>query len=77
MTARALIAGQHRFTTTGEGYSTDGQILHSGRMREIDLEPVVLPMALCADAVVKDGEFIANRFFFPHPTEQAEVSAGA
>ena len=38
MTARELaIPGQHRFTVTGEGYSTDGEIRHVGGSH-IDLE---------------------------------------
>ena len=50
MTARELaIPGQHRFTVTGEGYSTDGEIKHVGGAH-IDLDPYLLPMVLCADA---------------------------
>ncbi|HEX6921977.1 MAG TPA: HAD-IC family P-type ATPase, partial [Actinomycetes bacterium] len=55
MTARELaIPGQNRFTVTGEGYSARGEIKHVGGSR-IDLDPYLLPMALCADAVL-DGE---------------------
>jgi Ca2+-transporting ATPase len=49
MTARELaIPGQHRFTVSGEGYSTDGEIKHVGGSH-IDLDPYLLPMALCGD----------------------------
>jgi Ca2+-transporting ATPase len=71
MTARELTVGKYRFTITGEGYSFNGQILHAGRMREIDLDPVLLPMALCSDAVVKDGELVGD------PTEGALVVLAA
>src|SRR6266508_2144189 len=55
MTARELmIPGQHRFTVTGEGYQTDGEIKHVGGAH-IDLDPYLLPMILCADAVL-DGD---------------------
>ena len=54
MTARELvIPGQNRFTISGEGYSTEGEITHVGGSR-FDLDPYLLPMALCADAVL-DG----------------------
>src|SRR5207342_1992100 len=54
MTAREMaIPGQNRFTVTGEGYRTDGDIRHVGG-DNIDLDPYLLPMALCADAVL-DG----------------------
>ncbi len=55
MTARELaIPGQNRFTVSGEGYGIAGEIKHVGGSH-IDLDPYLLPMVLCADAVL-DGE---------------------
>ncbi|MCC7163702.1 MAG: cation-transporting P-type ATPase [Anaerolineae bacterium] len=51
-------------------YSTDGQILSAGGPR-IDLEPVMLPMALCADARL-DGESLIG-----DPTEGALIVLAA
>jgi P-type Ca2+ transporter type 2C len=67
MTAREMaIPGQHRFTVSGEGYSADGEIKHVGGSH-IDLDPYLLPMALCADAVL-DGEALIG-----DPTEGALI----
>jgi magnesium-transporting ATPase (P-type) len=71
MTARELaIPGQHRFTVSGEGYSTDGEIKHVGGSH-IDLDPYLLPMALCADAVLDGTELIGD------PTEGALIVLAA
>jgi P-type Ca2+ transporter type 2C len=71
MTARELaIPGQHRFTVSGEGYSTDGEIKHVGGLN-IDLDPYLLPMALCADAVLDGTELIGD------PTEGALIVLAA
>jgi Ca2+-transporting ATPase len=71
MTARELaIPGQHRFTVTGEGYSTDGEIRHVGGLN-IDLDPYLLPMILCADAVL-DGQALIG-----DPTEGALIVLAA
>ena len=71
MTARELvIPGRHRFTVTGEGYSTRGEINHVGGQR-VDLDPYLLPMVLCADAVL-DGESLIG-----DPTEGALIVLGA
>jgi P-type Ca2+ transporter type 2C len=71
MTARELaIPGQHRFTVSGEGYRTDGEIRHVGGAR-LDLDPYLLPMALCADAVL-DGENLVG-----DPTEGALIVLAA
>jgi Ca2+-transporting ATPase len=67
MTARVLAIAGHRYDITGEGYETAGQIRHVGGRRETDLDPYLLPMALCADAVVADGEVVGD------PTELALV----
>jgi P-type Ca2+ transporter type 2C len=71
MTARELaIPGQHRFTVSGEGYSTEGEIKHVGGSR-IDLDPYLLPMALCADAVLDGTDLIGD------PTEGALIVLAA
>ena len=71
MTARELaLPGQHRFAVTGEGYATRGEIKHVGGER-VDLDPYLLPMVLCADAVL-DGENLIG-----DPTEGALIVLAA
>jgi Ca2+-transporting ATPase len=71
MTAREIvIPGQNRYTVSGEGYSTVGEISHVGGQRH-DLDPYLLPMVLCADAVL-DGESLIG-----DPTEGALIVLGA
>ncbi|WP_051551261.1 cation-translocating P-type ATPase [Nocardioides sp. URHA0020] len=71
MTARELvIPGHNRYTVSGEGYGTVGQISHVGGQRH-DLDPYLLPMVLCADAVL-DGEALIG-----DPTEGALIVLGA
>ena len=71
MTARELvIPGQNRFTVSGEGYGIEGEIKHVGGSR-FDLDPYLLPMVLCADAVL-DGEGLIG-----DPTEGALIVLGA
>jgi len=67
MTAREFgIPGMNHYKVTGEGYSTQGQLLHDGG-KDIDLNEVMLPMALCADARL-DGENLIG-----DPTEGALI----
>lgn len=71
MTARELtIPGQNVYQVDGEGYSTAGRIEHVGGAN-IDLDPYLLPMILCADAVL-DGESLIG-----DPTEGALIVLGA
>ncbi len=71
MTARELaIPGHNVFTVSGQGYGTEGQITHVGGAN-IDLDPYLLPMVLCADAVL-DGESLIG-----DPTEGALIVLGA
>ncbi|MEU8001803.1 cation-transporting P-type ATPase [Catellatospora sp. NPDC049111] len=71
MTARELaIPGRNRFAVTGEGYRTDGEIKHVGGER-FDLDPYLLPMVLCADAVLDGDSLIGD------PTEGALIVLGA
>lgn len=68
MTARELVVAGLSYSITGEGYeSGSGQIRHVAGVSEISLDPYLLPMALCADAVVEDGELVGD------PTEGALV----
>ena len=67
MTAREFtVPGQNSYKVTGEGYSTQGQLKHAGGAK-IDLDAVLLPMALCADARL-DGEALIG-----DPTEGALI----
>ena len=68
--ARAGDPGQNRFTVSGEGYSTEGEIKHVGGSN-FDLDPYLLPMVLCADAVL-DGESLIG-----DPTEGALIVLAA
>ena len=72
MTAREFVVpGQHRYTVTGEGYSTTGEFLSDGGS-PVDLDAVLMPMALCADARLdEDGELIGD------PTEGALIVLAA
>ncbi len=71
MTARELvIPGQNRFAVSGEGYGIAGEIKHVGGS-QIGLDPYLLPMVLCADAVL-DGEALIG-----DPTEGALIVLGA
>jgi Ca2+-transporting ATPase len=72
MTARELVVpGRNRFTISGEGYATTGEIKHDGGLA-VDLDDALLPMALCADARLDDaGELIGD------PTEGALIVLAA
>ena len=67
MTARELLISGNRYSITGEGYSSDGQIKHVGGAAEADLDPILMPMVLASDAVVEDGALVGD------PTEGALV----
>ena len=71
MTARELVIVGRRYSVEGEGYSSNGRILHAGDSPEIALDPFLLPMALANDAVVRDGEIVGD------PTEAALVVLAA
>ena len=67
MTAVELTIPGRRYTISGGGYSTEGTIKHVFGQPDVPLEQFLLPMALCADAVVRDGELVGD------PTEGALV----
>jgi Ca2+-transporting ATPase len=71
MTARQLVVAGHRYSVEGEGYSSNGRILHAAGSPATDLEPFLLPMALANDAAVRDGEIVGD------PTEAALVVLAA
>jgi Ca2+-transporting ATPase len=60
------VPGRNRYKVTGEGYGTAGEILHAGG-GAVDLDAVLLPLALCADARL-DGENLIG-----DPTEGALI----
>jgi Ca2+-transporting ATPase len=68
MTAVEMTIPGRRYTVSGSGYSTEGQIKHVAGQSEVPLEPFLLPMTLASDAIVNDaGEMIGD------PTEGALV----
>ena len=71
MTAVQMALVGRRFVISGEGYSTTGTIAHAGGQPDVDLEQYLLPMILCADAEVRDGELVGD------PTEGALVVLAA
>jgi len=71
MTAVQMAVVGRRYTISGDGYSTTGQIAHAGGQPDIPLEQYLLPMALCADAEVRNGELVGD------PTEGALVVLAA
>src|SRR5260221_5908040 len=71
MTAREFaVPGQNRYKVTGEGYSIKGQLLHSNEAT-VNLDDILLPMALCADARLHGEELIGD------PTEGALIVLAA
>jgi Ca2+-transporting ATPase len=71
MTAVEMVVAGHRYTVTGEGYAITGQIQHVAGDSEPSLDRYLLPMALCSDAVARDGGLVGD------PTEGALVVLAA
>ena len=71
MTAVQMIAAGRRYTIDGQGYSTAGRITRVGGQADIPLDEFLVPMVLCSDAVVRDGELVGD------PTEGALVVLAA
>ncbi|HET9082178.1 MAG TPA: cation-translocating P-type ATPase [Trebonia sp.] len=68
MTAREMLLARPRFTVSGEGYSTDGRVRTTdGSPLPATLGDALTAMALCSDAVLRDGEVVGD------PTEGALV----
>jgi Ca2+-transporting ATPase len=71
MTAVQMAVVGRRYAISGEGYSTEGQITHVGGQPDVPLDDLLLPMALCADAEIRDGKLVGD------PTEGALVVLAA
>jgi P-type Ca2+ transporter type 2C len=71
MTAVQMAVVGRRYAISGEGYSTVGAITHVAGQPDVPLDKLLLPMALCADAEVKDGKLVGD------PTEGALVVLAA
>ena len=68
MTAREILLARRRFTVSGEGYCPDGRIRTTdGSPPPATLGDALTAMALCTDAVLRDGEVVGD------PTEGALV----
>nr|MDT0663252.1 cation-translocating P-type ATPase [Micromonospora sp. DSM 115978] len=67
MTAQEMVLAARRFTISGEGYSTDGRIRTTDGSPPETLDDALIAMALCTDAVLRDGEVVGD------PTEGALV----
>ncbi|WP_433063637.1 cation-translocating P-type ATPase [Dactylosporangium sp. CS-033363] len=67
MTVAELAIPGRRYTVTGSGYSSEGDIKRVAGDPDVPLEPFLLPMALAGDAVVTDGRLVGD------PTEGALV----
>jgi len=66
MTAREMRIVGHQFSVSGEGYSTEGDIRSQGG-EAVGLEPFLLPLALCSDAVLDGDDLVGD------PTEGAVI----
>ncbi|MGD0066681.1 MAG: cation-transporting P-type ATPase, partial [Streptosporangiaceae bacterium] len=71
MTAVQMTAAGRRYAVEGKGYSTAGRITRVGGQGDIPLDEFLVPVVLCSDAVVRDGELIGD------PTEGALVVLAA
>jgi Ca2+-transporting ATPase len=71
MTAVQMAVAGRRYNVSGSGYDTKGQITHVAGEGEVPLDRYLLPMALCADAVIRDGDLVGD------PTEAALVVLAA
>src|ERR1700739_4284707 len=56
MTAVQMMAAGRQYAVDGKGYSTAGRITRAGGQTDIPLDEFLVPMVLCSDAVVRDGE---------------------
>src|SRR5579859_6623484 len=71
MTAVQMTATGRRYAVDGNGYSTAGRITRVGGQADVGLDEFLVPMVLCSDAVVRDGELVGD------PTEGALVVLAA
>jgi P-type Ca2+ transporter type 2C len=71
MTAVQMAVLGRRFAIDGTGYSSQGRINRVAGESAIPLDPILMPMVLASDAVIRDGELIGD------PTEGALVALAA
>ncbi|MBO0893188.1 MAG: cation-transporting P-type ATPase, partial [Acidimicrobiales bacterium] len=71
MTAVQMAIVGRRYAIEGQGYSTQGHITRVAGETEVPLDQFLLPMVLCSDAIVHEGELIGD------PTEGALVVLAA
>jgi len=71
MTATQMSVVGRRYAVSGEGYSTQGTITRVGGQTDVPLDTFLMPMALTADATVRNGELVGD------PTEGALVVLAA
>ena len=71
MTAVSMAVVGRRYSVSGDGYSTVGTITRAAGGSDVPLEQYMLPLALCADAVVRDGQLVGD------PTEGALIVLAA
>ncbi len=67
MTAHALVVSGQTYEVTGQGYENNGEIETGDGAAVSGLDDVLLPMILCSDAVIDDGDLVGD------PTEGALV----
>lgn len=60
MTARVLYTRGQSFTVEGEGYTTNGRIIAGDNVEPANLNPVLVPLALCNDAHLRAGQVIGD-----------------
>ena len=61
MTARSFVYGGQHYDVSGEGYRVQGKItLSTGRVGDVDLEPLLVPMVACNDSRFDDGKAIGD-----------------
>ena len=60
MTARVLYTRGQCFTVEGEGYTSNGRIIAGDNVEPADLNPVLVPLALCNDAHLRAGQVIGD-----------------
>lgn len=61
MTVRSFVYGGQRYSVSGEGYGTQGEItLATGRAVEADLAALLVPMAACNDSRIDEGKAIGD-----------------
>ncbi len=71
MTARAIYFAGRRYSVSGEGYEARGEIRAEDGEPADDLEPLLLPAALCNDSRIREGKLIGD------PTEGALAALAA